>query len=183
VPALDILAALLVVGLAASGLWLGLNLFRRDIRIENGPALHMRDLLELKRSIASEVAAPRILFFGLSNVMMGIRAEQIGAALGARAVNCGVLANLTAGIAFEAIERIANRGDLVVLSLPYWFFQKETTLLHQKPYLKELVFSYPTWGFFHLPLAYQIEFLARQRPRYVFGAISRKLLRALGFGN
>lgn len=168
--------------LAAGALWLGLNLFRRDIRLDNGAALHMRDLLELKHAIADEVEGERVVFCGLSNVMMGIRAEQVGCTLGARAVNLGLLANLTAGIAFEAIERATRPGDCVVLCFPYWFYQRETTIVHQAPYVKDLLFSYRGWAFFDLELRDQVAFLLRQSPRQVVRAVGHKLRRILGVG-
>ena len=168
------IAAGLAAGPGAVGIWLALNLWRRDVRIDCGAALHMRDLLELKARIARDVDGPRVLFCGLSNVMIGIRAEQIGEAIGARTVNLGVLANLTPTMVFEAILRTARGGDLVVLSCPYWFYQRETTIDHQAPHVKDLVFSYPTRAFFELPLRYQASFLVRQRPGHVASALARK---------
>ena len=166
--------------LAAPCFWLALNLMRRSVRIDSGAALHTRDLLELKGRIASAVESPRLIFFGLSNVMMGVRAEQVGAELGVRTLNFGLIANLSPGVAIDALERILRPGDRVVLALPYWFFHRATALAPQRAIVRDLVFSTPTRAYFDLPLRDRMSMLATQRPSQVLEAVGRGLLERVG---
>ncbi|MCA9512455.1 MAG: hypothetical protein KC560_17225 [Myxococcales bacterium] len=176
-------AALVAAALACvATAWLALNLARRDERIANGAALHACDFLAFKQALAARTAPDargRVLFVGLSNVLMSVRADEIGAALERPAINFGLIANLSTGMVFEAAARAARPGDLVVLSLPHWSYQRATTLDVQQQVVKDLVFSCPTQGFWRLPLRYELTFLARQDMAQVVEAYARKAVRAV----
>jgi len=160
--------------------WLALNLARRDVRIDNGGALHACDFLAFKRELAAATPGERMLFVGLSNVLMSIRADEIGERLGRPALNYGLIANVAPSMVFEATEQAMRPGDLVVLSLPHWFYERATTLDQQQQVVKDLVFSCPTRAWFELPLREKLAFLARQDTAQVFESYARMGLRASG---
>ena len=151
-----------------------LNYYRRNTPINNGVVLNVCDFVQFKHKLAASFAEPRIFLFGLSNVLMGIRAQELSHSIGRTAANFGMNANMADGMLFEVLERELRPQDSVLISLPYWYFDREHAISGREAKVRDLVFSCPINGYRRLPLYFRLKFLFVQSPRQVLEGVFRR---------
>jgi hypothetical protein len=85
----------------------------------------VRQLIAQKRGMLAALPSPRIIFFGGSNVLMGIDAEAVGRACRIPAFNFGLQAGMRVEDILAEASRSARAGDVVVLALEPEYYVEE----------------------------------------------------------
>jgi len=100
----------------ALGLWVGLFYASMGIAMGYGPRAHAA-WYGIKTEAASRAKGrPKIVLFGGSNVLYGLRAEQIQRETGRPCVNFGTYAGLPFDYLVERVKKILTPGDILVFS-------------------------------------------------------------------
>ncbi len=137
----------------AAALWVGLNLLRLGEMLP-GPTGYTCQLADWKRELASRTATPKVVPIGASNVLVGIRADEIAARTGVPAVNLGLTMNLGADVIFAVARSSLQPGDIAVLALEYQLFEDKD---YSGPLIREALFYCDTDAIYHLPLRDQVK--------------------------
>ncbi len=88
-------------------------------------AYPVRELIAVKQDMISKATAPRIVFLGGSNVLMGIDAKEVGAACGQPAFNLGLQAGLSLTDLLTAARQVTQAGDTLVLALEPNYYDED----------------------------------------------------------
>src|SRR5258705_7873836 len=82
----------------------------------------VREMIGVKRMLASSISTPRIIFLGGSSTLFGIDASQVEEETGIRAMNMGMHAGMRLERVLSVGEDTARRGDILVLALEHIFY-------------------------------------------------------------
>lgn len=86
--------------------------------------LRIRHLLDVKMAFAADVAGPKRLIVGGSDVLYSFDTDRISAATGVRTVNFGLNVGLGMGFLLDVARKNVKPGDEVVLCLAYSLYFK-----------------------------------------------------------
>jgi hypothetical protein len=161
--------------LLVAALWIGANLFRLGEPVE-GEMKYWCGMVDLKRQIAQEVASPKLVVIGASNVLYGVRAEQISAQTNIPAVNFGMVSSLGVDIITAAARSVLQPGDVVILALEHPFFEDRD---YNGPFVQQGLLSCKTDALFTLPLKEQLRMILLQPPVEVLQASAQRAWKLL----
>ena len=108
--------------IVAAALWLAL--FASAFGVPTSTSHWIHDVVARKEAIAQRMEGPRVIVAGGSGALFGVRASVLSRELGLPVVNAGVHAGLGLEYLLHEVERIARRGDTVVLALEYDLYMR-----------------------------------------------------------
>ncbi|MDC1076120.1 hypothetical protein OAQ35_04030 [Litorivicinus sp.] len=150
------------------------NILRIGQPVNSGAPNDVCNFLKFKVNLVSNVNQKKIIFFGFSNVINGINTDVLQHEGKIPVLNFGLVANITFGHAFQLLEAVVKPKDILIISLPYFFYTKATGAENQEDLASEIALSCPINGFASLPLSLKIKALLKIRPKLMIEAIARR---------
>ena len=178
----DFVTSFLVVLLGAPALLIALNIYRAGIPTQMGTSYALCDFIATRRALANaKHERDRVLFFGLSNVMTGLRSHTAGEVLDCQVVNMGMNANLTNGVLYELLEQVLRPGDTLVIVMPYFYFTSDARINGQLTVVRDYIFDCSPTAYRRLSLADFLKLSLIQRPNQILEGVLRKIQSRTGF--
>jgi hypothetical protein len=115
-----------LVGLiiSASSYWL---FWHAQTGLQHPSTAWITDFYEVKQSIATDVAAPKLLIVAGSTGLFSFDSEVLAKALGKPVVNYSVAAGLGLRYILERAKNVLSSGDTVLLPLEYKLYQDQVS--------------------------------------------------------
>lgn len=151
-------------------LWTGACLLRMGEPVE-GDVKYWCQMIDVKRQIALNTPSPKIVVIGASNVLYGVRAEQIARQTDMPTVNFGMVSSLGIDIIATAARSVLKPGDIAVLALEHPFFEDKD---YNGPFIRDELISCKTDALFSLPLREQAKIIMLQSPIETVQALAQR---------
>ncbi len=172
----NFIVACLVVLFGIPALLLLLNIYRAGVPTQMGFSWSQCDFIETRRKTADSITGSnRVVFFGLSNVVVGVRTDVAASVLQRPVVNMGMNANLTNGLIYEVLETTLKSGDTLVLILPYFYFGADTRIEDQFFVVRDYIFDCSPTAYRRLSAVDFLRLAFAQNPIQVVEGVIRKV--------
>ena len=172
----EFVAAFLLVLFAGPALLIALNIYRAGTPTQIGTSYALCDFIESRRALARTKDEPhRVLFFGLSNVMTGLRSNLASTILKRPVVNFGMNANLTNSVLYDFLEQVLKAGDTLVIILPYFYYADGARIDEQFSIVRDYIFDCSPTAYKRLSAYDFLRLSLAQRPAQVLEGVLRKI--------
>jgi len=139
----------------------------------------IRDYFQIKLERLESVPPPRLVFFGGSNVRVGLRCELAERLSHVPCVNAGFLADVGLDLMTQVFEPRLRKGDVVYIPLAYEQYLWSREFIETQSDAAYL-FSYDRATLVHMPLSRQVRALFHFDLRYMVTAVAENVLARFG---